>query len=236
MIKIISIFKLLISIIWTILIIIVTMVALILTWYPKGVLKIVSDVWAPMILWFMGVELKIEGLENIEKDKNYIFISNHTSYLDIPILLAAIPKIIYFVSKKELRRVPFFGWMMWALGMIFIDRKNKKRSIRSMKIAAMKLKSGKNVLVFPEGTFDDNGAFLPFKKGAFHIAVKSKTPVLPIGISGANQVWSGGDLLGLKKGIVTVRFGEVISQELEDNVAAINNLRDKSELAVKALI
>ncbi len=236
MVKIKSAIQLLFLMIWTILIIGVTLVTLLLTFRPTWVLVIVRKVWAPFILWVLRVDLEVKGVENIKSDMNYIFISNHTSYLDIPLLMVAIPRTFYFIAKRELIRVPFFGWMMWLLGMIFIDRKNATRSVKSMKLAAVKLKKGKNVLVFPEGTFDDHGQFLPFKKGTFHIAVKAKMPLLPLAISGANKVWPGHTALNLRKGKVTVNFGEVLVNEEEDDVKAIKALRDRGEEAVKALL
>ena len=108
-----SAIQLLVLIIWTLVIIVVTFLTLILTFHPTWVLVIVRKVWAPFILFVMGVKLEVQGLQHFEKDKNYIIISNHTSYLDIPILLSAMPRNIYFIAKKELMRVPLFGWMMW---------------------------------------------------------------------------------------------------------------------------
>ncbi len=217
-------------------IIAVTMVTLVLTFYPPWVLIIVRRVWAPFILFIVGIDLQVKGIENIDHTKNYIIMSNHTSYLDVPILLCAYPKNIYFIAKRELLRIPFFGWMMWLLGMIFIDRSNPKRSIRSMKIAANKLKEGKNVLVFPEGTFDDEGKLLPFKKGTFHIAVKSKMTILPVAIIGGNKIWPGGKLLNLSKGKVVVKYGSEFKQENTDDIKAINELKVKAEESIKALL
>lgn len=231
-----SAIQLLILIIWTILIILTTMVTLIITFNPPWVLVIVRKVWAPFILFVTRIDLKVEGLEYIDNDQNYIIMSNHTSYLDVPILLCAYPKNIYFIAKRELLKIPFFGWMMWLLGMIFIDRSNPKRSVRSMKIAANKLKKGKNVLVFPEGTFDEHGKLLPFKKGTFHIAVKAKMPILPVVISGGNQIWGGGRLLNLTKGKVTVKFGPVFVQEEKDDIKAINTLKNRAEIIIKDLL
>ncbi|MFK8038191.1 MAG: lysophospholipid acyltransferase family protein [Crocinitomicaceae bacterium] len=212
------------------------MITLLLTFNPPWVLVIVRKVWAPFILFITQIDLKVEGQEFIDSDKNYIIMSNHTSYLDVPILLCAYPKNIYFVAKRELLRIPFFGWMMWLLGMIFIDRTNPKRSIRSMKIAAIKLKSGKNVLVFPEGTFDDKGKLLPFKKGTFHIAVKAKMPIIPVAISGGNKIWSGGKLLSITKGKVTVKFGPAFEQIESDDRKAINTLKNRAEDIIKDLL
>jgi len=225
-----------ILIIWTIIIIAVTMVALIVTFYPPWVLVIVRKVWAPFILFVVGIKLKVEGQEHIDASKNYIIMANHTSYLDVPILLCAYPKNIYFVAKRELIRVPFFGWMMWLLGMVFIDRSNPKRSVRSMKIAALKLKSGKNVLVFPEGTFDENGKMLPFKKGTFHIAVKAKMTILPVGVIGGHDLWPRGNFFTLRKGKVIVKFGAPFRQEEPDNVKAINSLKVRAEKIVSDLV
>lgn len=231
-----SAIQLFILVVWTIIIIAVTMVTLLLTFYPPWVLVIVRRVWAPFILFVVGIKLKVEGKEYINPSKNYIIMSNHTSYLDVPILLCAYPKNIYFVAKRELLRIPFFGWMMWLLGMIFIDRSNPKKSIRSMKIAALKLKKGKNVLVFPEGTFDEEGKLLPFKKGAFHIAVKAKMPILPVAIKGGEKIWPSGKLLNLNKALVTVRFGPEFSQEEPDDIKAINSLKGRGEMIIKSLI
>ncbi|MDX1350465.1 MAG: lysophospholipid acyltransferase family protein, partial [Putridiphycobacter sp.] len=223
-------------IIWTILIIAITMITLILTFYPPWVLVIVRRVWAPFILFIVGIDLKVKGLENIDPQKNYIIMSNHTSYLDVPILLAAYPKNIYFVAKKELLRIPFFGWMMWLLGMIFIDRSNPRKSIKSMKIAALKLKKGKNVLVFPEGTFDDNGVLLPFKKGTFHIAVKAKMSILPVAIIGGHKIWPGGNLFNINRGKVTVKIGTAFKQEEVDDIKAIDALKNKAENTIRSMI
>ena len=236
MIKIKSAIQLLILLIWTILIIGLSIITLILTFQPNWVMEIVRKVWAPFVLFVFGVKLKVKGTEHLKPNETYIFISNHTSYLDIPILLIAIPRTFFFIAKRELIKIPLFGWMMYFLGMIFIDRSNRQKAIKSMKIAALKLKKGKNVLVFPEGTFDDDGQFLPFKKGAFHIAVKAKIPLLPIAIIGANKIWPGHSNLKIKKGEVTVSFGPSFKQEANDNVSAIVNLKTKGEFAVKALL
>lgn len=212
------------------------MITLALTWHPSWVLVIVRRVWAPFILFISGIELEIEGLDKIKENENYIIMSNHTSYLDVPILLSAYPKNIYFIAKRELLRIPFFGWMMWLLGMIFIDRSNPKRSIRSMKIAALKLKTGKNVLVFPEGTFDESKKLLPFKKGTFHIAVKAKMSILPVAIIGGHDIWPKGNLFSLRKGKVTVRFGEAFKQEETDDVQAIGSLKTRAEKIIRDLL
>ncbi|WP_158526860.1 lysophospholipid acyltransferase family protein [Putridiphycobacter roseus] len=183
------------------------------------------------------MKLKVEGLAHFDRTKNYIILSNHTSYLDIPILLSALPVNIYFIAKKELIRVPFFGWMMWLLGMIFIDRKNAKRSLISMKKAAIKLKSGKNVLVFPEGTFDDSPGLLPFKKGAFHIAVRADIPLLPVVIKDADLIWPPNQILNFTKGIVTVKFGQPFGKTKElDNVKMVQHLKEQAEESIQQLL
>jgi len=214
----------------------VTLLTMLLTFQAPWAMWLVRKVWAPFVLFVLGVKVKVKGLEHINPRGNYIFISNHTSNLDIPILLATIPRTFYFIAKRELIRVPLFGQIMWLLGMIFIDRSNPRRSLRSMKLAAIKLKNGKNVLVFPEGTFDNDGHFLPFKKGTFHIAVKAKMPLLPLAISGASDIWPGGKMLSMKPGEVTINFGPAFEQEDSNDLNAITNLRDKGEAEVKRLL
>jgi len=107
--------------------------------------------------------------------------------------------------------VTFLGWGMMAAGIIFIDRKNKSRAIRSMRIAANKIKNGKNIMIFPEGTFDGSDGLLPFKKGAFHLAMHAQTDLLPVAIVGANTLWPEHSNLRIKAGQVELRIGKPIS-------------------------
>jgi 1-acyl-sn-glycerol-3-phosphate acyltransferase len=163
--------------------------------------------WAPGILWFCGVKLVVSGLEHIASGEAFIFVSNHLSFLDIPVLFKVIPVNLHFVAKSEIKRMPFVGWYMWATGMIFIDRQNRERAIQSLKKAGRLIKKGKNVIMFPEGTRSRDGSVQEFKKGPFVLAAEAELRIIPVAISGPEKIVPPGTLK-LKPGIVHVHLGE----------------------------
>ncbi len=235
MLKLTSIVKLIVLVLWTILIVVAAIVSILVTFKSKTGMWIAQRIWTPFILFVVGVKMKVTGLENIEKGKNYIILANHTSNLDIPILSTGLPIIFYYVAKKELQQVPFLGWGMMAVGIIFIDRKNKERAIRSMRVAAKKIKKGKNIMIFPEGTFDGTDGLLPFKKGAFHLAMHSQTDLLPVAIIGADKLWPENTNLKIRGGHVELRIGKVIStQDLTSD--KINDIVLQARESIESLI
>ena len=145
--------------------------------------------------------------------KSYIILANHTSNLDIPMLTRGLPIPFYYIAKKEMQKIPFLGWIMTAAGIIFIDRGNKMKAIKSLRQAGNKIKKGKSVMIFPEGTFDGSDGLLPFKKGAFHLAMHADSDILPIAIVNAEEVWPEHSNLLLKPGKVELRIGKVISTD-----------------------
>ena len=115
--------------------------------------------------------------------------SNHESALDILLGLACLPYNIVFLAKKELFNIPVFGWAMQASGMIKIDRQNKEMAKHSVDQAVNKLTNCKfSTLLYPEGTRSESEEILPFKKGGFILAIRSKLPVVPITIIGARSI------------------------------------------------
>lgn len=147
-----------------------------------------AKIWSRLILAIFNIKVRIKGLENISKKQNYIYISNHASAMDIPALIHGIPDQIRFLAKQELGKIPFWGWLLKYGGYILIDRKNPKRAIKSIQRAIEKIKSGVSVLVFAEGTRSVDGKLLPFKRGGFMLAIKSKTPVIPVTILGSHKI------------------------------------------------
>ena len=140
--------------------------------------------WSPIILGLFGIKINVSGIDNIPSTPS-IFVANHTSQLDIPIVSYAIPRGLFFVAKKELSKIPILGQYMHIMGMIFVDRGNKEKAIESMEIAAKKVRKGKNLVTFPEGTRSRDGQLLPFKKGSFVIAQKGGIPLVPVVIENA---------------------------------------------------
>lgn len=168
-------------------------------------------VWAPVILWMAGIKLTVKGLENIPAGKqSYIVVANHQSVIDIPILFYVLPFNVYFVAKKEIFKVPFIGWYMYMMGMIFIDRGSRDKALQSMINAGTLIRDGKSVMTFPEGTRSLDEKIGSFKAGTFVMAEKAGVDILPVKIAGAGKIWPSGGFT-IKRGPVIVSFGEPIS-------------------------
>lgn len=143
--------------------------------------------WASTILWVCGIKLEVGGLKNIVPGRPYIFVSNHMSYFDIFALLAALPVDFKFILKKELMKIPIFGWAVSRAQHISIDRKNPRKAIKSMNQAADRIRNGMSVVIFPEGTRSD-GRLLPFKRGGFQLALKSGCDIIPLAIENSQNI------------------------------------------------
>ena len=167
--------------------------------------------WSKTILWVCGIKLKVNGLENIIKDKPYIFVSNHMSYFDIFALLAVLPTDFKFILKKELMKIPIFGWAVGRAKHISIDRENPREAIKSMNEAAVRIRKGTSVLWFPEGTRSD-GHLLPFKKGAFQLALKSGCDILPLSIENSQNIVPK-KTKRIHKGTIYIQIGHPIPVE-----------------------
>lgn len=204
-------------ILWSIFSITSSIIVRFLTFSTDRGVAMARTVWSPVIVWLAGIKFTVKGLENIPTDKrSYIVISNHESVIDIPILCYTLPFNVYFVAKKEINKVPFIGWYMHAMGMIFLDRGSREKSLQSMISASSLIRAGKSVITFPEGTRSLNGKIGAFKKGTFVMAEQAGVDILPVKITGAGKIWPS---LGftIKRGPVTVSFGKPIS------TAGLNN-------------
>ncbi|WP_306643836.1 lysophospholipid acyltransferase family protein [Sanyastnella coralliicola] len=166
-----------------------------------------GKMWAPVIFWLMGIKVKREGLENIDPDTPSIFVCNHGSFLDIPACVMKIPVNLNFIAKKELKKTPVVGWYITATDQIYIDRKNKDRAMESMAQAAEKIKQGKHVLTYPEGTRSKDGSIKMFRRGSFIIAKEGNIPIIPVAISGANAILPPGSFFA-KRGNIELSIGE----------------------------
>lgn len=165
--------------------------------------------WSPGVLWLAGVKLKVEGLEKVDFSKPYVFVSNHQSFMDIACVIAALPTRLHFVAKQELKKFPFIGQYMVAMGMIFIDRKNINKAVESLQKAGKLVKAGKSVIAFPEGTRTKDGTIGVFKKGPFLLAAEAGVQIIPIRIEGARKVWPA-ERVYLTPGEITVTIGKPI--------------------------
>ena len=142
-----------------------------------------------------GAKISVKGLENLEKGKGYVFASNHRSYLDTATLFACTGRRIGLVAKKELLKAPVLGQGMGFVNIIAIDRSNPERAMESMRKAKQVIDAGYSFGVFAEGTRAMPGELLPFKKGAFHLALQTDAPIVPVAIK--NTDWMMGKKTGL---------------------------------------
>lgn len=165
--------------------------------------------WARAILFVAGVKLEVSGIENIRKDIPCIYMSNHQSYFDIFALLAGLPVHFKFILKKELMKIPILGITMKRAGYISIDRQDNKKAILSMNIAVERMKKGSSVLIFPEGTRSKDGVVREFKKGGFHLALKSGCDIVPVAIIKSRDIVLKGSLK-VNKGVIYFKIGKGI--------------------------
>ncbi len=143
-------------------------------------------VWSRIVLILLGVKLNVSGKEHIPEKGPGVIIINHESALDIPIAVAGLQAPVRFMAKRELFKVPIFGWCLALCNHIPIDRQNRKKAINSIKKVSKKLIRRRIfVIVSPEGTRSHDGQIKPFKKGAFRLADAENLPLIPVTIMGA---------------------------------------------------
>ena len=141
------------------------------------------QLWAKWILYSSFIKYRIDGLDNIDKKKNYVIISNHQSAMDVILTFALFPKPISFFTKKELFYIPLFGWAMYSAGMVKVDRFNKSKSKQCVDDAIEKYaKTMLSFLVYPEGTRTSYDKLHEFKKGGFIFAIEANAEILPLTI------------------------------------------------------
>lgn len=141
--------------------------------------------WSKIILGFVRVRVRVEGKEHLEGLQYGVIVINHESALDIPVTVAGIRRPMRFLAKKELFRIPIFGWAMYLSGHISVDRQNRQKAIRSIKKGAARIiKKHRFITVSPEGTRSYDGKIAPFKKGGFKLAQTENLPIIPVTIIG----------------------------------------------------
>ena len=188
--------------------------------------------WARMVLRVFGITVAVEGAEAISPGSTYIYVSNHASMFDIPAVLAGIPDDIHIMLKKELTRVPIWGWSLAWGPYIVVDRYKARSASESLQEAADAIRSGKSVLVFAEGTRTRTGSLLPFKRGAFAIAARSGIPILPVAINNTFSILQKGSL-NVRSAPITLTLGTPIVTEgvmgRDGEVRLMNDTREQIE-------
>lgn len=178
--------------------------------------------WARMLLAVSFVRSRVSGVENLEPGGNYVVVSNHSSYMDIPVLYDALPLEIRFFAKKGLFSIPLLGWHLRRAGHLPVIRGDARASLKSMSEGAKLIRERRiSVLLFPEGGRSETG-IRPFKEGAAYIAIKAGVPIVPVGLVNMRSVLPMHSLQ-LRAADVEVNIGEPID-------TSAMSLRDRERL------
>jgi 1-acyl-sn-glycerol-3-phosphate acyltransferase len=199
----------------------------------------IGPLWARQLFWVGGVRLTVQGWDDLPEDirtekRPVIFMSNHESNLDPPVLISAIPVPAVYISKKELKWVPLVGWAAGLGGTIFIDRGNRERAIHSIHEAAAQIRGGKTVVIFPEGTRTRSGKLGPFKKGGFAMAQEAGVPIVPLATVGGFSTLPPGSLR-LRPGSYTIFIGAPVDPSaFPDRDSLMQEVRRNIETLMEA--
>lgn len=169
------------------------------------------------ILKLAGVQITIEGLEQVPKDRAVLYVGNHRSYFDILTGYVTVPGLMGFVAKKEMLRYPLLKTWMKNVNCLFLDRENIKEGLKTILAAIEQIKSGVSVWIFPEGTRNEGDLLdlLEFHEGSLKIAEKSGCPVVPVAIMGTAEIFES-HLPFIRPGQVKIRYGTpFLIKELE---------------------
>ncbi len=192
--------------------------------------EVITD-WARSLLNIIDLKYDIIGNHHIQFQEQtpYIFMSNHLSLYDIPLLLVSLPGTVRMVAKKELFKVPLWGDAMQQSDFVSIDRENITQAVKDLDVAAEKMKQGIRLWIAPEGTRSRDGQLQAFKKGAFNLAIQTGATIIPVTIIGTDQLLPAKTLqfrLGQK---VQVHLGEPIDAKqytLRDRMKLLQRVRE----------
>jgi 1-acyl-sn-glycerol-3-phosphate acyltransferase len=190
--------------------------------------------WARALLWAAGVKVIKHGGDELAEGAPRVFIANHVSWFDIPAMIDVLPHY-GFVAKRELEKIPLFGPAARAVGVIYIDRENRKAAFSAYEDAAKRIRAGHPVLVYPEGTRGESYALRPFKKGPFVLAIGSGAPIVPVVIHGTIAVNPRGEFRA-SPGTVHVHLLEPIPTEgltYDDREALAEQVRQRMAECLK---
>jgi len=197
----------------------------------RGVIWIATT-WLRWIYATCGISVEVGGLDNFEPETPHVIMCNHQSVIDVGALVLVLPGAWRFVAKRELIRVPFFGWALGLSDHIIIDRSDRDRAVASLRAAGERIRSGVSVVIFPEGTRSETGELRDFKSGGFHLALEAGVPILPVTVSGSQRIAPKGSLR-IESGVVKTQFGSPIPTKGLD-LSQRNDLKARVREAILA--
>jgi len=196
------------------------------------------DPWLKFLLRFffkiLRVEVMAEGGEDLQPNKTYLYMSNHVSLFDIPLLGGFVPGFVRGIEAQRQHQWVFYGWVMRRLGNISIDRENIHQSIRTIKRTILIMKNGTSIIILPEGHRTIDGKLRPFKKLPFHLAKQVDCEIVPIGLSGLFYLKRKGSWI-IRPTTLKIKFGPVITKEKIHSLTVVD-LRDHVRQQIQDLI
>ncbi len=165
-----------------------------------------AGVWARTLLAVSGVRVRVEGLEHINPEGSYVFVSNHLSYMDTPVILANIPVQFRFLAKRGLFQIPLLGHHLTTAGHIPVPREDPRAAVKTLQLAAETIQTKRiSLLIFPEGGRSHDGQLRPFKEGGAYIAIRAGVPLVPVALIGTREVLPFGGAV-VQAGDVVIRL------------------------------
>ena len=160
-----------------------------------------AHIWASFIFWVSRVEIAVEGIENIDPERGYVFVANHLSMFDHWAFLYCLPLQFRFVAKSSLFKIPFLGWHLRRSGNIQVHFDNTRKTIRNYRKVTEKVASGLSLVIYPEGMRTYDGVTVEFKRGAFLLPKEAQAPIVPVTLIGAHR--------RLKRGSMVIYPGKI---------------------------
>ena len=180
--------------------------------------------WARTAITANGSVIKISGIENIPVSGGVLFVSNHQSNFDIPILIGFVPRDKGFIAKAELAKIPVFSMWMRALGCVIINRNDARQSLETLTLAAEKLKEGHSLVIFPEGTRSSDGKLGRFKAGSLKLALHARVPIVPVTIKGSMNIMPKGTSLIKAADVEVIISAPVMADQQGKDIHAVTEM------------
>jgi 1-acyl-sn-glycerol-3-phosphate acyltransferase len=200
-----------------------------------GLQEPLTHAWCRQVLFWGGVDLSVEGTQNVDPEARYVFISNHQSHMDVPCIISALPTRVRFIAKRSLFKIPVFGQALRAIGTVDIDRRDRADTLRRLHDAQRGVGQRCSLHFFAEGTRSPDGRLLPFKKGAAAMALALQVPLVPVALVGTRKIFPKGAMT-TRTGRALVHIGRPISVGPEDTVEERHRLLRLARAEVVAML
>lgn len=191
--------------------VILGLMATVVGWLPpRGRwMYLCARIWSSLVVRTAGLGIRTDFAEPLSPDTGYVYMANHQSMMDVPVLICTLPCETRMLAKRGLFQIPIFGWSLRSGGFIPVDRKDLAAARETFAAAIRCLERGRSILLFPEETRSEDDELLPFKSGGFLMALKTGYPIVPVGIRGTGAARPRGSVVNRPQQ-VEIRYGRPI--------------------------